>query len=242
MPSETCAQAYVPGKLNNGQTTKYGLGWEIDSPDVVEHWGEWEGFAAHVRRELVDLVETGIDDGAAKPLIAKITDHEIIRFRVGELRILEVDPAHPETFQPQALHQMAPDEPTGSTDECSLLADRHFLHPSRAFVSCSARHAYAQPSSGSQVDRFPMPNLSVYIAGTTPIVRATPRISQQIAGHLADKSEDFSFTTLLTASFDVMPHRPSGRPPTLLSPVDPTGGIGRGGRPFAPEAPSASRS
>ena len=52
LPGEVYERAYVPGKLNNGASTEYGLGWEIDPPDVVEHWGEWEGFAAHVRRDL----------------------------------------------------------------------------------------------------------------------------------------------------------------------------------------------
>lgn len=52
LPCEFYAQAYVPGKLNNGGSTGYGMGWEIEPPDVVEHWGEWEGFSAHVRRDL----------------------------------------------------------------------------------------------------------------------------------------------------------------------------------------------
>lgn len=52
LPCEIYAQAYRPGKLNSGETTGYGFGWDIESAGVVEHWGEWEGFAAHVRRDL----------------------------------------------------------------------------------------------------------------------------------------------------------------------------------------------
>jgi CubicO group peptidase (beta-lactamase class C family) len=52
LPREVYEQAYVPGRLNNGETTAYGFGWEILPSNVVDHWGEWEGFAAHVRRDL----------------------------------------------------------------------------------------------------------------------------------------------------------------------------------------------
>jgi CubicO group peptidase (beta-lactamase class C family) len=45
-------EAYVPGLLNNGETTGYGFGWEIEPNNVVEHWGEWEGFTAFIRRDL----------------------------------------------------------------------------------------------------------------------------------------------------------------------------------------------
>ncbi|MGH6707768.1 MAG: serine hydrolase domain-containing protein [Bradyrhizobium sp.] len=52
IPVSVYDHAYVSGKLNNGTTTGYGYGWEIMSPDVVEHWGNWEGFTAHIRRDL----------------------------------------------------------------------------------------------------------------------------------------------------------------------------------------------
>jgi CubicO group peptidase (beta-lactamase class C family) len=52
LPVAVCEQAYISGKLNNGANTGYGYGWEIISPDVVEHWGNWEGFTAHIRRDL----------------------------------------------------------------------------------------------------------------------------------------------------------------------------------------------
>ena len=53
LPAEIYQQAYVSGRLNNGEATGYGFGWEIEPPNVVEHWGAWEGFVTHVRRDLV---------------------------------------------------------------------------------------------------------------------------------------------------------------------------------------------
>jgi CubicO group peptidase (beta-lactamase class C family) len=52
IPCERYQEAYVSGKLNDGDTTGYGFGWEIDAPDVVEHWGEWVGFTSYLRRDL----------------------------------------------------------------------------------------------------------------------------------------------------------------------------------------------
>jgi CubicO group peptidase (beta-lactamase class C family) len=52
LPCEEYEQAYEPGRLNNGKATEYGFGWELAPANVVEHWGEWEGFAAHMRRDL----------------------------------------------------------------------------------------------------------------------------------------------------------------------------------------------
>ena len=42
----------MSGRLHNGALTGYGFGWEIHPPDVVDHWGEWEGFSAYLRRDL----------------------------------------------------------------------------------------------------------------------------------------------------------------------------------------------
>jgi len=52
LPVSVYDQAYVSGKLNSGANTGYGYGWEIISSNVVEHWGNWEGFTAHIRRDL----------------------------------------------------------------------------------------------------------------------------------------------------------------------------------------------
>lgn len=52
LPEAVYREAYVSGRLNNGAATGYGFGWELVSADVVEHWGEWQAFAALVRRDL----------------------------------------------------------------------------------------------------------------------------------------------------------------------------------------------
>src|SRR5262245_30589228 len=54
LPAEIYQQAYVSGRLNNGEATGYGLGWEIAPLNVIEHWGAWEGFVSHVRRDLAE--------------------------------------------------------------------------------------------------------------------------------------------------------------------------------------------
>jgi CubicO group peptidase (beta-lactamase class C family) len=52
IPCEVYEEAYMSGELSDGETTGYGFGWEIEPSDVVEHWGEWEGFTSYVRRDL----------------------------------------------------------------------------------------------------------------------------------------------------------------------------------------------
>ncbi|NJO33974.1 MAG: beta-lactamase family protein [Rhodospirillales bacterium] len=45
IPTDAYEQAYTSGRLNNGTAIDYGFGWEIRPRHVVEHLGEWEGFA-----------------------------------------------------------------------------------------------------------------------------------------------------------------------------------------------------
>jgi CubicO group peptidase (beta-lactamase class C family) len=52
MPADIYEQAYISGRLNNGASIDYGFGWEIRPRRVVEHLGEWEGFATCLRRDL----------------------------------------------------------------------------------------------------------------------------------------------------------------------------------------------
>jgi CubicO group peptidase (beta-lactamase class C family) len=52
IPNDVYAEAYISGRLNNGEKTGYGFGWEIEAPSVVGHWGEWQGFTSYVRRNL----------------------------------------------------------------------------------------------------------------------------------------------------------------------------------------------
>jgi CubicO group peptidase (beta-lactamase class C family) len=52
IPCAVYQAAYVSGRLNNGEATGYGYGWEIGPSNVVDHLGEWEGFTSYVRRDL----------------------------------------------------------------------------------------------------------------------------------------------------------------------------------------------
>ncbi|WP_299888528.1 beta-lactamase family protein [uncultured Lacinutrix sp.] len=50
-------EAFKPGKLNNGEETRYGFGWFIESknePKVVFHSGGWVGFGTYLYNELDD--------------------------------------------------------------------------------------------------------------------------------------------------------------------------------------------
>jgi N-acyl-D-amino-acid deacylase len=49
----TLAEAFTPGKLNNGEATGYGFGWFIDQPNkVVSHTGSWVGFFNSITRHV----------------------------------------------------------------------------------------------------------------------------------------------------------------------------------------------
>lgn len=52
IPAGVYAQAYESGRLNDGEATGYGFGWEVSPRYVVEHLGEWEGFTTCLRRDL----------------------------------------------------------------------------------------------------------------------------------------------------------------------------------------------
>jgi CubicO group peptidase (beta-lactamase class C family) len=52
VPHELYEQAYTSGRLNDGEATGYGFGWEVRPRHVVEHLGEWEGFTTCLRRDL----------------------------------------------------------------------------------------------------------------------------------------------------------------------------------------------
>jgi CubicO group peptidase (beta-lactamase class C family) len=54
MPADAYAEAYRPGRLNNGEETSYGFGWQLGPTGVVFHWGSWQGFTIYVRRDLND--------------------------------------------------------------------------------------------------------------------------------------------------------------------------------------------
>src|SRR5882724_5099123 len=99
---------------------------EIDRRRIVHdvgivQTGEDVARTAHVGGELVNLVETAVDDIAAEALVAQIADDEVVRRRLGEFRELEIDAAYPEAFMLQALDEMAADKTSGT-------ADKHGFH------------------------------------------------------------------------------------------------------------------
>ncbi len=53
---EALKEAWTPGKLNNGEETDYGFGWNINSktnePMIVSHSGGWVGFGTFLRNEV----------------------------------------------------------------------------------------------------------------------------------------------------------------------------------------------
>ena len=71
-----------------------------------------EADAAHVGREVVDLVHVLDGDGAIVPH-AKIDLHEVVRGRGFVLRELDVGPADPIALVDEAFHEMVSDETTG---------------------------------------------------------------------------------------------------------------------------------
>ncbi|MEM6516086.1 MAG: serine hydrolase, partial [Bacteroidota bacterium] len=56
LPKEELKEAFIPGKLNNGEYHGYGFGFFVDSnqnePLVVSHSGGWVGFATYLQNEI----------------------------------------------------------------------------------------------------------------------------------------------------------------------------------------------
>ncbi len=72
--------------------------------------GEDVAGAAHVGGELVNLVETTIDNLFAECSVAQITADKVVGFRLGMLMKFDVDAADPKSFSPQPLDEMAANE------------------------------------------------------------------------------------------------------------------------------------
>lgn len=80
MPTEIYAQAYVSGRLNDGEATGYGFGWELDPPDVVWHGGEWEGFTTYLRRDLHQQTLLVVLSNLAPPHPVEVVSSELSAF------------------------------------------------------------------------------------------------------------------------------------------------------------------
>jgi hypothetical protein len=72
--------------------------------------GEYIAGAAHVRSELIDLVESAVDNLTASVGVPQISDHEVIGLRFGKWIYFEIDSADPETFALEALYQVSTDK------------------------------------------------------------------------------------------------------------------------------------
>ena len=73
----TFAEAITPGKLNNGEATKYGFGWGINEPNnKVFHTGSWVGFFNEITRYIdknqTIIVLTNSSDGRARAIVKNI--------------------------------------------------------------------------------------------------------------------------------------------------------------------------
>jgi hypothetical protein len=73
--------------------------------------GEDIAGAAHVRGQLIHLVEATIDDAATELGVAQVTDHEIIGLRLGVGVVFEIDAADPEAFALQRFTRWPPMKP-----------------------------------------------------------------------------------------------------------------------------------
>ena len=80
LPIKTYAEAYISGALNDGTPTDYGFGWEIRSPHVVDHFGEWEGFTAYLRRDLKNETCLVILSNLGPPAYVQTMSGEIEKF------------------------------------------------------------------------------------------------------------------------------------------------------------------
>ncbi len=83
--------------------------------------------AAHVRGQLVNLVESPVGDLAAKFLITKIADGKIVGLGVGERREFQVDAAYPEAFPLETLDQVTANETTRAADQRTFRHHQIFL-------------------------------------------------------------------------------------------------------------------
>jgi hypothetical protein len=87
--------------------------------------GEDIAGAAHVRGQLVHLVEAAIDGRTARCDIGEVPDHEIIRLGGRVLGVFEVDASDPAAFALEALHEVTADEAPSSAYQNVL----HGSHP-----------------------------------------------------------------------------------------------------------------
>src|SRR5690606_781430 len=128
---------------------------QIDLRGVVHHVrvvlaGENVAGAAHVGGQLIDLVEAAVDGLPADIPVAEVADDEIVGFRLGEARVLQIHTADPETLPAQPSHNVGADEAAGSQNKGSL-------HSRSPFFPCLdlARPASIPSASRSRARQHP---------------------------------------------------------------------------------------
>lgn len=71
----TLAEAFTPGKLNNGEKTEYGFGWGLEG-DTISHSGGWAGFVTYIERipstKQTLIILTNSANGSALSFVQKI--------------------------------------------------------------------------------------------------------------------------------------------------------------------------
>src|SRR5579863_8849052 len=95
---------------------------EVDRSGIMHDVGvvlasEDKPGSAHVRRQLVDLIERPVDQVPAKIGITQITDQEVVRGSLGIFVSLQIGTTYPHALRLQALHQMASDETSSSAHQ-----------------------------------------------------------------------------------------------------------------------------
>jgi len=100
--------------------------------------GEDIAGAAHVGRELVDLLEMPVDQALAEPKIPQVTDHEIVGLGHRKFRKLQIGAAHEKALALQPAHQVAADESARPAHQCRFHRPAPRSIPPRSYSTRSA--------------------------------------------------------------------------------------------------------
>jgi len=113
-----------------------------------------EAHAAHVRRQLVDLIERARVERQrrlAVRLFAQVEQQELIGLGGRELVLFDVHPAHPIPLALQLLDQVPANEPSGATDECCFHTLLSFFEWAMQYVAPESRGPGARTPSIARV-------------------------------------------------------------------------------------------
>ena len=98
--------------------------------------GKNETRTAHIRRELIHLVEGTIGDSPAQRRIAQVPDNEVVGRAFAIFVTLDIDAANPESFAFKPLHQVTADEAARPANQRCLFVCHHLRSPVlRVFIA-----------------------------------------------------------------------------------------------------------